>query len=292
MSFAIITDTSANISTPIAKAENLIVIPLSYYVGGEEKSCPDTEKFNSAAYYELLKNGEKITTSQINPQKYIEYMEPIVKDGQDILFIGMSSGISGSFSSSRIAREQLLKDYPERKICLVDSLAASMGEGMLVLKALKCRSEGMSLEETADFISKERLRLYQIFTVDDLMYLRRGGRLSNAVALVGTILHIKPVLKGDENGKIVTTGKVRGRKAVMQHIVDKFTQLAVKPESSEIAISHANCQEDAKTLLNLIKEKCNISDAFIVDHEPVTGSYLGPGALALYFFGDENVRLA
>ena len=292
MSFTIITDTSANLPTSTAKQENITVIPLSYYINEKECTCADTEAFNASEYYDILKSGEKITTSQINPQKYMDYFEPFLKNGEDILFIGMSSGISGSFTSSIIAKEQLSEIYPERNIRLVDSLSASMGEGLLVLKAVQCKKDGMSLDDTADLILSEREKMYQLFTVDDLMYLRRGGRLSNAVALVGTLLHIKPLLEGDENGKIVTIGKVRGRKAVINHIAEKFVDLAADVKSAVAAISHANCIEEANMLADLIKDKSGIKDIIIVDHEPVTGSYLGPGALALYFFGDKNVRLA
>lgn len=292
MSFTIMTDTSANIPTSIAKEHDIVVVPLSYFVGDEEHVCMDTDSFRCAEYYSTLKNGTKITTSQIPPQRYMDYMEPVLEKGDDVLFIGMSAGISGSFSSAVMARELLLEKYPQRHIRLVDSMAASMGEGLLVKKAVECSRKGMSLDDTADMIMAERERLYQVFTVDDLMYLRRGGRLTNAVALVGTLLHIKPLLKGNEHGKIVPAGKVRGRRAVIGHLADRLAELAVDPANSTVAISHAACPEDAQTLADLIREKSGVKDIIIVEHEPVTGSYLGPGALALYFFGNAGVRLA
>lgn len=290
MSFVIMTDTSANLPTPEMKKHGVAVIPLSYYVDGKECNCLDTEAFASAEYYESMKEGVKISTSQINPQKYIDAMEPVLEEGEDILFVGMSSGISGSYNSSEIAKEQLLADFPNRKIRTVDSLAASLGEGLLVCKAIECREQGMTIDETADLLMSERHRVCQIFTVDDLMHLRRGGRLSNASAIIGTLLNVKPLLKGNENGQIVTFGKVRGRKGVIEHMVQCYEQLVKEPENQVVGISHANCKEDAERLAELLKRKFPPKDILIVEHEPVTGSYLGPGALALYFCGDESAR--
>ena len=290
MNFAIFTDTSANIPTPIAKKNEIGVIPLSYIVDGQEHVCLDTEKFQSREYYSALKAGTKVTTSQINPQKYAQYMEPALEAGQDILFVGMSSGISGSFNSARIASEQLLETYESRKILLVDSLGASLGEGVLVLEAISCREKGMTLEETAAYLNEMKDHVYQLFTVDDLMFLRRGGRLSNASALVGTVLNVKPLLKGNENGKIVTFEKVRGRKKVMDQIASRYDRLVEHPENQTVCISHGNCPEDAQLLADLIKRNNPPREVLIVEHEPVTGSYLGPGALCIYFQGSKDVR--
>ena len=290
MSYIIMTDTSANIPTAEAAAKGIVVVPLSYNVGGEERFCLDTADFDYTAYYESMKNGERITTSQINPQRYVEYMEPILKEGKDILFVGMSSGISGSFHSASIAKDQLLEDYPDRSIALVDSHGASLGEGLLVLQAEAWQAEGKNLEENATDLTALKERMYQVFTVDDLMHLRRGGRLSNASAIVGTLLNVKPVLKGNELGKIVSFGKVRGRRKVIERLAELYDKLVVDASSQVIGISHANCMEDVKTLIELIRAKQAPRDILVVDHEPVTGSYLGPGALALYFLGGEDVR--
>ncbi len=290
MSFSIFTDTSANLPTPQAKKHQIGVIPLSYIVDGESHVCLDTETFRCQEYYEALKAGTKITTSQINPDRYAQSFEPAFQAGQDILFVGMSSGISGSFNSARIASEQLLEEYPDRKVRLVDSLGASLGEGLLVLEAISCRDQGMSLDETADHLEKMRAHIYQLFTVDDLMFLRRGGRLSNASALVGTLLNVKPLLKGNEHGKIVSFEKVRGRKKVMEQLSSRYDRLVVNAENQTVCISHCNCPEDAQALADTLRKNHPPKEILIVEHEPVTGSYLGPGALALYFQGDEDVR--
>ena len=290
MSFVIVTDTSANLPTPEANEYGITVVPLSYSIDGEAHECLNTEDFQYNAYYEAMKSGTVITTSQINPQKYMDNIAPLLKEGNDILFVGMASGISGSYNSMLIAKDQLLEEYPERKICLVDSMGASLGEGLLVLEANRCKQQGMSLEDTAEKLLKLRKRMYQIFTVDDLMHLRKGGRLSNAAAFVGALLHIKPLLKGNEEGKIVSFEKVRGRKAVISQMARKYEQLVVDPENQMVGISQCNCMEDAQRLAELLKQNRPPKEIKIVDHEPVTGSYLGSGALALYFLGDEDVR--
>ena len=290
MSFSIFTDTSANIPTPLAREHEIGVIPLSYIRQGQEHFCLNTEEFDSREYYTALKNGEKITTSQINPQRYVEYMEPALKEGKDILFVGMSSGISGSFHSATVAAEQLQETYKERNIRMVDSLGASLGEGLQVLEAVNCRSKGMNLQETYDYLMELRDHVYQLFTVDDLMFLRRGGRLSNASALVGTILNVKPILKGNEEGKIVTFGKVRGRKKVMDQIAEKYDLLVRNSETQTVCISHGNCPEDANLLADMLKRNHPPKEILMVNHEPVTGSYLGPGALCVYFLGEQDVR--
>ncbi len=291
MSFVIFTDTSANLPTPEAKKYGIEVIPLTFTAGGKTYESLDTEDFDYDAYYEGMKKGAAITTSQINPQLYMDRIAPVLESGNDVLFVGMSSGVSGSYNSMVTARVQLLEEYPERQIRLVDTKGASLGEGILVLEAQNCKEQGMSLDETADCLLEKREHMYQVFTVDDLMHLRKGGRLSNAAALLGTLLHIKPLLKGDEQGKIVSFEKIRGRKAVISHLAAKYEKLAVEPEKQIVGISYCGCKEDAQVLAEKINAICKPRELKIVAHEPVTGSYLGPGALALYFMGAEDVRL-
>ncbi len=290
MSFAIFTDTSANLPTELTEKYEIGVVPLSYFMDGEHRECLDTRSFDAEAYYADMKKGAKITTSQINPQKYVDYMEPALKAGKDILFVGMSSGISGSLNSARIAREQLLDNYPEREIAVVDSLGASLGEGLLVLRAQQYQQDGLTASQAAERLEAAKHRMYQLFTVDDLMHLRKGGRLSNAAAAVGTLLQVKPLLKGNDEGKIVSFEKIRGRKAVLNRIVEKYDELIVAPEQQIVGISHCGCPEDAAALAESLKQKHQPKEILIVNHEPVTGSYLGPGALAVYFAGAEDVR--
>ena len=290
MSFAIFTDTSANIPTPQCRDRQIGVIPLSYIVEGREHTCLDTEAFDSAAYYDSLKNGLKVTTSQINPQRYAEAMEPVLQAGQDILFVGMSSGISGSFASARIAAEQLLEEYPDRKIRLVDTLGASLGEGLVVLLAADLRDQGKTLEEAGEILDEKSRHMYQLFTVDDLMFLRRGGRLSNASAIVGTVLNVKPLLKGNEAGRIVSFEKTRGRKRVMEKIAERYDRLVEDAGDQIVGISHGACPQDAAQMAEMLCRNHPPKSILTVDHEPVTGSYLGPGALCVYFMGGSDVR--
>lgn len=288
--FAILTDSAANLTAKQLRDNDITAIPLPYFFKGKECACEILETFDDMAYYAALKNGERVTTSQINPQKYTDFFRPFLEGGKDILFIGFSSGISGSFSSAKMAREQLAEEFPERKIELIDSLGASLGEGLHVLRAASCRKDGMSLKETADEVRKHIPKMYQVFTVDDLMHLKRTGRLSNLSATVGTVLGIKPLLKGNGEGKIVSFGKVRGRAKIIAALAEKYRELAKNPENQTVGISYADCKEDAEQLAALIKKANPPKDLLIVKHEPATGSHLGPGALALYFEGDDDIR--
>ena len=290
MSFAVFTDTSANLPTPEAREKQIGVIPLSYIVDGEAKTCSDTEQFPYEEYYAMLKGGVRVTTSQISPGAYEEAMEPVLQAGQDILFVGMSSGISGSFNSCEIAAGQLRETYPQRRILLVDSLGASLGEGLLVKLAVDCRERGMTIEETAELLNEKRRHMYQLFTVDDLMFLRRGGRLSNASAIVGTVLNVKPLLKGNEQGRIVSFEKIRGRKRVLEKIAERYDRLVENAGEQIVGISHGHCPEDAAAMAQLLNRNHPPRQILTVEHEPVTGSYLGPGALCIYFLGGEDVR--
>ena len=290
--FAILTDSASNLTAKMLRDNDITAIPLPYFFKGKECACEILETFDDMAYYAALKGGERVTTSQINPQKYMDFFRPVLESGKDILFIGLSSGVSGSFSSAKMAREQLSEDFPERKIKLIDSLGASLGEGLHVLRAAKCRADGMSLEETADEVCKHIPKMYQVFTVDDLMHLRRTGRLSNLSAAVGTVLGIKPMLKGNEEGKIVSFGKVRGRAKIIAALAQKYAELVKNPESQTVGISYADCKEDAEQLATLIKKANPPKRIVTVKHEPATGSHLGPGALALYFEGENDVRKA
>ena len=290
MAFKIITDTTSNLDVKLATEKGISLIPFSYFINDKDYTCFDLDEFNDAEYYNSIRNGSKVTTSQVNPQCYIDFMTPFLEDSLDILFIGLSSGISGSFSSAQMAREQLLEDYPDRKIHLIDSLGAGLGEGLLAINAAECRDKNMDVDQTFEYVSKIRDSMYQVFTVDDLMHLKRTGRLSNMGAFMGTVLGIKPLLKGNEEGKIVAFKKLRGRKQAIKEMAEKYKELAVNPETQLIGISHADCVEDANYLIELLKENTPPKDILLVKHEPVTGSHIGPGALALFFVGSEDVR--
>ncbi len=262
MSFAILTDTSANLPTPLLQKHGVTVAPFSYSYDGAEHTCLDTESFDGAAYYGAMRKGTVVTTSLVNPDRFI----------------------------SKLAAGDLREEFPGRDIQLVDTLGASLGEGILVLRAIEMRENGASLSETAAALRDMRWRMYQIFTVDDIMYLRRTGRLSNAKAIVASVLHIKPVLKGNEEGAIVAVDKIRGRRKSIDALVERYRKYAVAPETQTVGIAHADCAEDAEYLASALRIVAPPKEIMTVMYEPVTGSHVGPGALALFFLGDENVR--
>ena len=292
MSYAIVTDTSANIPARLTEKYDLHVLPFTYCMHGEDIAnvCYDCDTFDGKTYYDLIRNGLRVYTSQVTPQTYEKYMTPILESGQDILFVGMSSGISSSFASMEMAREALLEKFPERKIRLVDTKGASLGEGFIAIHGSQYRANGMELDECADKLIDETVGMCQVFTVDDLMHLRKTGRLSNATAIIGTVLNIKPLLKGDQDGRIVSFDKVRGRKRSIEAIAKYYDELVKDAGDQTIGIAHADCQEDVDRLISLLKKNNPPKDILTVMYEPVTGSHVGPNALALFFFGDRNFR--
>ena len=290
MSFRILTDTSANLPTPMLDENDIGVIPFYYYVDGVEHTCLDTESFDGKSYYDHIRKRGRVTTSQINPQVYADFMETYLKKGEDVLYISMSSGISGSFNSACIGAEMLREKYPERDIRLVDTLGASLGEGIPVLKAVEWKNQGLVLPEVERRLNHLCKCMYQIFSVDDLMHLKRTGRLSNAAAIVGMVLQIKPLLKGNEKGQIVCIAKERGRKKAIQALAKRYADFVVDPSRQIVGIAHADCQADADYLAQLLREAAPPREILTVMYEPVTGSHVGPDTLALFFAGDEDVR--
>ena len=291
MSFVIFTDTSANLPTDYLVQHYIQTIPLEYLIDGRAHTCLDTETFDGERYYEAIRSGTVVTTSQITPQHYIDCFTPVLAAGQELLFIGMSSGISGSYHSAEIAAAHLREQYPDARLRLVDTLAASLGEGIFVLRAVDCRDAGMSLDETADCLLANVPCMYQGVMLEDLMYLKRGGRISGAKALLGTVLGIRPLLKGNEHGQLVVCGKARGRRAGLAALAEKYAALVDHPEEKIVGIAHAGCGDDAETLAEMLRKAAAPKDILIVCYEPVTGSHVGPGTVALFFEGKAGVRL-
>ena len=292
MSFAVLTDSSGNLPKRLTDRHRIGVIPFSYTVDGEDRVCLDIERFNGADFYRDMKAGQLVTTTQIGPRQYADFFEPYLKEGLDLIFVSMSSGISGSFNSANIAADMLLETYPERQISVIDTRGAALGEGLVALRAAACRDRGMSFSETVEAMQRLSARMCNIFTVDDLMFLRRGGRLSNLSAIVGTVLNIKPLLKGDEEGRIVAFAKLRGRRRSIEALAEKYEALAVAPETQTVGVVNAACREDADRLIELLRRKRPPKEIIDVDYEPVTGCHVGPGALALFFEGPDDVRSA
>ena len=290
MSFAIVTDTSANLPTVLTEELDIKVVAFSYFTDGRENVCFDTAAFDAKAYYDAIRAGAKVTTSLIPPARYVAALTPILEAGKDVLLVLMSSGISSSFSSASSAIARLQKSFPERKIEAVDTLGASLGEGIPALRAACCRDMGMSLDKTSAEVRAACRRMYQVFVVDDLMYLKRTGRCSNASAIMGTVLQIKPLLKGDAAGKIVTFDKVRGKRRAIDAMAGKYAELAVAPGKQTVGIAHADARSEAMRLAELINKAAPPKEILMVPYEPVTGSHVGPGTIALFFEGSDFVR--
>ena len=292
MSFVVLTDSGANIPKHLLEEHNIDIIPFAFFIDGKKTVIPYFEDFNLKNYYEKLGKGEiSVKTSQINPEEYQIKFEEYLKNGKDLIYISLSSGISGSYNSSRIAAEELKEKYPDRKIKVIDTKGASMGEGLVAIYAAKLNKAEVSFETAVDKIYEFIENLCQVFTVDDLMYLKRGGRVSTITAAFGTVLNIKPLLKGNENGNIVTNGRVRGRKAAIEALALKYNDFCVNPENQVVAIAHTACEEEAKILADLINKKRPPKEVLVVDYEPMTGAHVGPGAIALFFEAFKGVRL-
>lgn len=290
MSFTIMTDTSANLPTSLLKEHDISVIPYHYFIGDKQFSCLDTEGFDGKKFYKAMRLGADIKTSAINFQSYIDFFGKYLEQGQDILFISMSSGISSSFSCAEVAKKELSEKYPDREIMLVDTISASLGEGIFALRAAEYRDAGFSIQKTHRMLEKEKKRMYQVFTVDDLMYLKKTGRLTGSAAVIGNMLQVKPILKGNENGEIVNFSKVIGRKKAIDMLAQRYNMLVQHPEEQIVGIAHADCDEDAAYLAQLLNKKKPPHKILTVVYEPVTGSHVGPGTLALFFMGDDKVR--
>ena len=239
MRFVAVTDTSGNLPTARIREADLKLIAFPYFIDGKEYTCLDTDSFDGDAFYARIKSGMKVTTSQISPQQYMEFYEPWLKQGLDVVFVCMSSGISGSCNSARIGAQMILEQYPERRVEVIDTLGASLGEGLVALEAARLRDMDLSAEAAALRLRSLVQRMFNVFTVDDLMHLKRGGRLSNVAAIVGMVLNIKPLLKGNEEGKIVSFAKVRGRKKSIEELAARYDKLVVEPEKQIVGIAQA-----------------------------------------------------
>lgn len=283
MNYQIITDSCCDFPTPMYETLGLSFVPLSVEFRGETNDDRNDDSLKEM--YDGLRSGQAAKTSAVNPSRWGEVIEPALSAGQDVLVLAFSSGLSTTYQSAVIAAEELGEKYPERTIRVVDTLCASMGQGLLVWYACKKRDEGLSLDALYSWVMENRLHLCHWFTVDDLMYLKRGGRISAATALVGTMLQIKPLLHVDDEGHLISMSKARGRKAAIDALVRKAQELGAGYDNSTMFISHGDCREDAEYLAQQLKEKCGVKEVVISYVGAVIGSHSGPGTLALFFLG-------
>lgn len=283
MSYIISTDSGANLPMNIIEDNQLIVVPLTYRYNNQEYQTVDLNEFDGKSYYDMIKKVD-VTTSTVNIQQFCDAWEPFLKEGKDILHVSMSSGISSSYQASHMAMEMLNETYPERVICTIDTYAASLGEGLNVLDAVKYREEGIDIIEAASLLEKKRSQMRQVFTVDDLNFLKKGGRLSGAAALIGSILSIKPILIGNEIGQIVLKSKERGRKAAMKALLNEYKEMIADPKNSLVCIAHADATEDTEWLVDAIHSVHPEQKILTEIYEPVTGCHVGTGTVALFFW--------
>ena len=285
--YVIFTDSACDIGSSLLKEWNVESVEMNFRFENEDKEYSNSEMAIST-FYGRMKDGDIAKTAAVNPEKFLAAFEEVLKNGTDILYLGFSSGLSTTYNSAKIAAEDLLSKYLERKLITVDTLAASSGQGLLVYLASQKKSEGASMEEVADYIESIKLKLCHWFTVEDLVYLKRGGRVSPTVAFVGTLLGIKPILHVDNAGKLINVSKARGRKASLNAIIDKYGELAEDKANGTVFISNAGCFEDAVYLKNAVKEKYGAEVKVISDIGPVIGAHSGPGTVALFFIGKER----
>ena len=239
-------------------------------------------------FYEKLRAGEVATTAAVNVAEYVDAVEPLLQAGHDVLILAFSSGLSTTYNSSAIAVEELREKYPDRKVYTVDTLCASLGQGLLVYLAAQERAKGRSIEEVRDWAEANKLHLCHQFTVDDLHFLKRGGRISATTAVLGSMLQIKPVLHVDDEGHLINIAKARGRQASLKALVDKMEQTAIDPAAQTVFISHGDCLEDAQAVAQMVKDRMGVKEVYLNHIGPVIGAHAGPGTVALFYVGTER----
>ena len=289
MSYTIVTDSSANLPSALIEQYKIRVLPLTYRLKNvEHLSYIPNQPIDMPSFYNNLRNGETITTSCVSVDAFIKVFTELLTNNNDVLYIGLSSALSGTFQSASIAVADLKPQFPNRTILAVDSLAASLGQGLLITHAARKKEQGESIHQVYQWLIDNRLYLCHWFTVDDLFHLKRGGRISSATAVVGSLLNIKPILHVDNSGRLVPVSKVRGRKKSLNELVRYMEETAINPETQTIYISHGDCEEDARYVAELVQKKFGCKDILIDFVEPVIGAHSGPGTVALFFLGQHR----
>ncbi len=290
MDFQIVTDSSCNLPDPIVERFDLKILPLTFIADGKQfTSYTDGKQSDLKQFYDMMREGTVFTTSLPSSKDAENLFRTTFEGGKDILYIGFSSGLSGTYEAMSSVLDTVAADYPERKALHVDTLAASLGEGLLVYLAGAMAESGASIEEACAWVEDNRLHMAHWFTVDDLMFLFRGGRVSRTSAWAGSILNIKPVLHVDDDGLLIPVSKVRGRKKSILAMLDHMRETAIQPVSEQtVFISHGDCIDDAEFLAGKIREEFGVSDIVINYVDPVIGAHSGPGTLALFFLADHR----
>ena len=265
---------------------NVPVVPLRYTMDGQ--TYEDMSGLTAKEFFAKLREGKMSVTSQVNPEEAKAALEPFLKEGKDVLHLAFSSGLSGTRNSMKIAGEELREEYPEAKVIVIDTLCACLGEGLLLYKALQQKAAGKTIEETAAWVEENKLHICHDVTVDDLNHLHRGGRISKATAVVGTMVKIKPIIHMDNEGKLQVIGKERGRKKSLNKIVDMAVEQSKGWDNDIIMITHGDCIEDAEYVASLVREKMGIDNILINNIGTVIGSHTGPGVVAVFCMGNKR----
>ena len=286
MAYQILTDSCCDFTPEKYRGLGLEALPLSVTYRG--RTYDDRNDETLKELYDGLRAGVVATTAAVNPARWESAMLPILAAGKDVYIMAFSSGLSTTYQSAVIAAEELAEQYPNRKILVSDTLCASLGQGLLVWYACKKRDEGLSMEQLHDWVEENKLHLCHWFTVNDLMYLKRGGRVSAATALLGTALNIKPILHVDDEGHLINVDKVRGRKTSIAALAEKVAQLGGNYDNRVMFISHGDCLADAQALAEILKTRFGVEEVYINYVGAVIGSHSGPGTLALFFMGDHR----
>ena len=284
--YVLFTESTADLTAELVQQLGVEVLPMLFSLDGKEyNNYPDNRELDPHDFYDALRAGSMSTTSQINQTTFEEAFSPVLEAGKDILYLAFSSGLSGTYHSACLAAEELAEKYPERTVRVIDTLQASMGEGLAVYYATCLKNEGKSLREVADWFVENRQSICAWFTVDDLMFLKRGGRVSGAAAVAGTLLGIKPVLHVDEEGKLIPMEKVRGRRASLDALVKHFAASTYDRSEQVVFVSHGDCLEDCQYVADKIAA-LGVKRVCISTIGPVIGAHSGPGTIALFFLGD------
>lgn len=288
-SFALFSDSTTDITAKMAEELEITILPLMFTIEGKDyRNYLDGRDMDNKTFYARIREGAVSVTTQLNASQLVDTLEPTLKKGLDVYYMAFSSGLSGTYHSACMARDELQEKYPDRKIYVTDTRCASMGEGLLVYHAAQKRLAGQSVDEVFHWVEDNKLGLCHWFTVDDLNHLKRGGRISAAAAMVGTMLGIKPVLHVDDEGHLVPVEKVRGRRKSLDALVSHMENTAMLPADQTIFISHGDCKEDAEYVAQRVREKMKVKTIFINYIGPVIGSHSGPGTVALFFLGTKR----
>ena len=287
--YVIVTDSSCDMTAQMAQELDIQVAPLSVLLEGRSyKNYLDGREIAFSDFYAALRGGKLAKTSAVNIEDFVQLFTPILEAGQDILYLGFSSALSATYQCGASAMEMLREKYPQRKLYAVDTLCASLGQGLMVYYAALKKREGLSIEQVRDYVEQNKLHLCHWFTVDDLHFLKRGGRISATTEIIGTMLSIKPVMHVDDEGRLIKVEIAKGRKGSIRRLKETMAQSAVNPQDQVVFISHGDCLAEAQSLADMIKEQLGVKEVVLNYVGPVIGAHSGPGTIALFFLGDKR----